>query len=74
METIEKYKKRVSKMSVNAIRRELENILDPDSDGFARMIHLDGDDYMDLRILKSELDSRGLEFPFNPYRKPHNTD
>ena len=51
METIEQYTKRVNKMSVKAIRRELENILDPDSDGFARMVHLYGDDYMDLRIL-----------------------
>ena len=61
-------------MSVKAIRWELDNILDPDSEGFARMVHLNGDDYMDLRILKSELDNRGLEFPFNPYRKPNNAD
>jgi hypothetical protein len=65
METIEKYTKRVGKMSVDEIHDDLANILDVDSTGIARAIHLDGDDYIDLRVLNIELQNRGLE---NPYK------
>ena len=68
MLTIEKYKKLVRKMPLKEIYAKIEVLLDPGESGFSRKIHLSGDDCIDLRILNTELQIRGVEFPVKPYR------